>query len=371
MSTMTIALALLAACASSAPSLAAAPDANACKLPFVAYVDDVGDSLAGWRKVREDVLFEPAPVANDAAALAELCARKEDEGACDKAAGVYVDNGKSDRVYAFMASGDHIATHEIAFLMTPPEVRKVRVLSDRYVAVSLFAVEYGRSEGEDCDDPDGCLPSSYEAGLVYVDAVIDRQSGRLVWKLEQNRWDDLTRCATVGDVRMDGETFVVGTCQKTPLRFTLADARPCTTEVRADLDRAAYETADAAREGQKKAQPFIEQGRKHTKAKRWDDAIAAFDKALALAPDAGRALSGRGYARLGKKDYAGADADFVAALARAGDDTKFRAAVLFNRGLVAEGRGDKTAARAHFQAAHDLQPSAATAKKLGLPAPAK
>ena len=94
-----------------------------------------------------------------------------------------------------------------------------------------------------------------------------------------------------------------------------------------------------------------------------DDAIAAFSAAIEKDAKAARAWSGRGYAKLlaGKVDEA--DQDFDKALLLDNDDT-FQAAVWFNKGLVAEKRGDKETARSHYETAKSKKPSKAVELRL-------
>lgn len=108
---------------------------------------------------------------------------------------------------------------------------------------------------------------------------------------------------------------------------------------------------------------LIKDARKATAEKRYDDAIAAFSAAIEKDAKAARAWSGRGYAKLlaGKVDEA--DQDFDKALLLDNDDT-FQAAVWFNKGLVAEKRGDKETARSHYETAKSKKPSKAVELRL-------
>jgi len=105
-------------------------------------------------------------------------------------------------------------------------------------------------------------------------------------------------------------------------------------------------------------------GRKATDTKKYPDAIARFDTALAAKPGDPRALAERGYARLldGKDlDAASRDLDLAA---RATKDPKLLSMIWFNRGLVEEKRGKPDTARAAFQTANALRPTPAAAAKL-------
>jgi len=109
-------------------------------------------------------------------------------------------------------------------------------------------------------------------------------------------------------------------------------------------------------------------GRKATLAKKFDDAYAAFDRALVAMPDDARAISERGYAKLLAKDYKGALADLDFAVART-KDRKLLGQIYYNYGLAAEAKGDAAAARAAFARSNDYNPTPAAKKKLdGQPA---
>lgn len=120
---------------------------------------------------------------------------------------------------------------------------------------------------------------------------------------------------------------------------------------------------DAPSEDREDATTLMNDGRKLTKDRKYSEAIARFDKALGLDDKLARAWSGRGFAKLGADDVAGAKADFEKALTLE-DDKKFQAAVHFNLGEVAEKQGDKEAAKTHYETALKLAPSDAAKKKL-------
>jgi hypothetical protein len=107
----------------------------------------------------------------------------------------------------------------------------------------------------------------------------------------------------------------------------------------------------------------MSEGRKATLAKKYDDAYAAFDKALVAMPDDARAISERGYAKLLAKDFPGALADLDHAVART-KDRKLLGQIYYNYGLAAEGKGDAAAARAAFARSNEYNPTPAAKKKL-------
>ncbi len=107
----------------------------------------------------------------------------------------------------------------------------------------------------------------------------------------------------------------------------------------------------------------VNEGRALTKAKRYAEAIVAFDVAIAMDPAAAAAWSGRGYAKLLAGDLDGAEADLREALKHDGA-ARFQAAVSFNLGAVAERRGDRAAAVEHYERAMSLAPSDAARRRL-------
>lgn len=104
-------------------------------------------------------------------------------------------------------------------------------------------------------------------------------------------------------------------------------------------------------------------GRNATRAKKYDEAYAAFDKALVAMPDDARAISERGYAKLLAKDYKGAIADLDRAVART-KDRKLLGQIYYNYGLAAEAKGDAAAAKAAFARSNEYNPTPAAKKKL-------
>jgi tetratricopeptide (TPR) repeat protein len=96
------------------------------------------------------------------------------------------------------------------------------------------------------------------------------------------------------------------------------------------------------------------------------EAVADFDRALAVRPDYPEALTNRGRARLALRDWAGAQADLDQALTFAAT-TPFAAAVLHNRGLLRQERKALTGALADFDKALEIDPKhAATYVARGL-----
>jgi tetratricopeptide (TPR) repeat protein len=110
-------------------------------------------------------------------------------------------------------------------------------------------------------------------------------------------------------------------------------------------------------------QKAMNDGRKATREKKTEDAVAAFDRALKAIPDDARAYGERGYARILAKDWkAGlADLDKAAALT---NDKKLLGQIWFNYGLAAEGVGDAEKARAAFARSNAYNPTKAAKDKL-------
>ena len=118
-----------------------------------------------------------------------------------------------------------------------------------------------------------------------------------------------------------------------------------------EVDRAAYRAG-------------MRTGRKATDAKRYAEAVTAFDAALVAKPGDPRALGERGFAKLLEgSDLDGATRDLDLA-ASGTKDTKMLSMIWFNRGLVAEKRGDNFNAAAAFMIANQLRPTAAAQAKL-------
>ena len=228
------------------------------------------------------------------------------------------------------------------------------------VTAACFKADHGGEEvcdeGPDGqDDPETCRTATVLMGYSFGRAVFDRRSHRLLFRAPCYQ-EDPSGPPQPGSLALAGARFTYTACGKDakPVSFTLAELKACTPSAPA--------TPSAVAE----IKSLLATGRKATSEKRYPEALAAFDRVLAMDAGHARARGERGYARLRAGDLAGADADFTQAIADAGSDVKVQAAAWFNKGLVAETRGDAAAARAAFQQAHALRPSKATAGKLGL-----
>jgi tetratricopeptide (TPR) repeat protein len=107
----------------------------------------------------------------------------------------------------------------------------------------------------------------------------------------------------------------------------------------------------------------LDEGRKKSRAKDYKGALAAFDRALAIAPDDGRVLSEVGYAAMLAGDLARAEAANKRALTSIHDKT-LRAHVLYNAGRVAESKSDRDAARAAYAESLTLRENVEVRKRL-------
>ncbi|MEZ4466806.1 MAG: hypothetical protein R3F60_01425 [bacterium] len=336
---------------------AARPTCDALK--GIEWADLAGAPASSWREVHGLLLpGEPVPAA-DAEALKAVCA----EGApCGPSAavsliGTYSTYGvvlqEGGKLHVFPSLFDEFSTVTPALDLPA---------GGQYALAAWGAESNGREEvcdeGPDGkDDPETCRTATVLMGYSFGRAVFDRRTHRLLFRAFCFQ-EDANSPASAGSLVVAGDAFVYTACgaDAKPVTFTLADAKACAAPA------AAAPAPGAAAE----IKALLAAGRKATSEKRYPEALAAFDRILTLDATHARARGERGYARLAAGDLDGADADFTQAIADAGGDAKVQAAAWFNKGLVAEKRGDAAAARAAFQQAHTLRPSKATASKLGL-----
>lgn len=159
----------------------------------------------------------------------------------------------------------------------------------------------------------------------------------------------------------------------TPLTTAAAPtvAAPAAAARTVSRSRAAGQPGDGVLADPERRKAFwtaIRSGRSATAGGKLDDAITAYDAALAIALEHPRALSGRGYARLLAGDLDVATADLELALAM-NPSREIQGAAHFNLGLVAEKRGDPAEATRHFQLSNKIRPSKPAARKLAHSAP--
>ena len=336
------------------PALAGPPCAALKGLEWA----DLGGAPAGsWREAHGVVLpGEPLP-ATDADAIKALCA----EGVpCGPTAAISLVSTYSTYGVVLQVGGKlHVFPNLFDELSATTPALELPA-GGQYALAAWSAESFGREEvcdeGPDGqDDPETCRTATVLMGYSFGRAVFDRRSQRLLFRAPCYQ-EDPSGPPQPGSLALAGDRFTYTACGKDakPVSFTLAELKACTPSAPA--------TPSAVAE----IKSLLATGRKATSEKRYPEALAAFDRVLALDAGHARARGERGYARLRAGDLAGADADFTQAIADAGSDVKVQAAAWFNKGLVAETRGDAAAARAAFQQAHALRPSKATAGKLGL-----
>lgn len=140
--------------------------------------------------------------------------------------------------------------------------------------------------------------------------------------------------------------------------FRRADETPWPATFAAERPVAVSDT-----QARRQAKAKLDEGRKLTRAGDYPTAIAAFDAAIELDRALARAWSERGYAKLLSGDLEGAQADLTAALPL-DEGAPYWAAVHYNLGLVAEKRGDPSAARTAFEASLALRENESVRKAL-------
>lgn len=112
-------------------------------------------------------------------------------------------------------------------------------------------------------------------------------------------------------------------------------------------------------------QAAVTEGHRLHEAHDYEGALAAYARALDLVPGDPRTLSDQGWAALFAGRLDEADAALRQAEATAGDDEpRLRASILYNRGRVAEARGEATEAIDAYQRSLRLRPHPATYKHL-------
>ncbi len=107
----------------------------------------------------------------------------------------------------------------------------------------------------------------------------------------------------------------------------------------------------------------LAKGRELSKAKKYPEAIAEFDKALALTPNDGRVLSEVGWAALQGKDFERSRTASEKALLST-SEPKIRASILYNLGRVAEEEGKKELAAKRYAESLALRDNAEVEKRL-------
>jgi hypothetical protein len=127
---------------------------------------------------------------------------------------------------------------------------------------------------------------------------------------------------------------------------------------------AAVRPARRARPAKSKAYAVaLQRGRKLAAAGDYPAAIAALQRALAAVPDDARALSELGWVAFKHGDLALAD-DATERSIAAAREPRLRAASLYNRGRIAEARGDRDRAADAYRASLELRPNETVAARL-------
>ncbi|MCA9519296.1 MAG: tetratricopeptide repeat protein, partial [Myxococcales bacterium] len=354
-------------------SFALAPGASAlaapCKVPEVAKRDVKGVKVGSWVDLAAVVAPDEHAKSEDAA-VAAVCKYRS---GCAAATTVLCVGDVGVTCYVRKAGGPWFSFEDsfddgiTAFDVTAG----APVGRWQHVAIKQEIIE--RIEDAMCEtDEDGntdCVSASGSAGYEYGDLVFDLDAMTLAWdarRSDYNEGGEHPSCKQDPKVAIAGDEFTYTSCTKETTRFKVADLGGCTVAARSARASDAAGPAPASPGARKAAEAKVGEGRKATKAKRWAEAIAAFDAALAADGSYAPALSGRGYARLLRAEGGDLDAarlDFEAALAAEPKDGKFRAAVMFNLGVLAEKAGRKDEAKTWFEKSKTTLKAAEGTKK--------
>lgn len=255
-----------------------------------------------------------------------------------------------------------------------PVISREAALSERAEDVKALVEEV-----KDDEELAGAKPSLDAVSLLAGGGALEVEY-RYVWGVSYAATDGSWSSYTASRVRTGPPTRALGLGEvPAPVKAFLADKAKdlrvgwstVPTEGREALLAAfkdggtlgAPKPEDEVAAGDGGVEVKVSEGRKATKEKRYADAIAAFDAAIASQADHARAWSGRGYAKLLSGDAAGAKADFDHALTL-DNDAKFQAAIYFNLGELAEQGKDKSAAISAYEKAVELAPSDAAKRRL-------
>lgn len=107
---------------------------------------------------------------------------------------------------------------------------------------------------------------------------------------------------------------------------------------------------------QKTYKAALKEGRTNHTKKKYKDAIASFEKALAVNPDDPRAMSELGYAAYFDKDYAKAE-EFTRKAIDRSSDPDIRGSSLYNLGLIQEAQGKNADAIASYTQSLEARPN--------------
>jgi tetratricopeptide (TPR) repeat protein len=356
----------------------AAPPSSQCKAPELAKRDLKGVKVGDWKALAAKAGSDGAG-ATEEAAIASVCKYR----GCDTRSAVICDTDDGTTCYVKDAAGVLFAFSGVFEVYEGGlEVGTSTSPDGRWLHVGLVHEVLGRIEDAMCEeDEDGnmeCMSATGSHGWEYANLVIDTKAMTLVFDGRVSDYDESAsgkqRCKGKPDLSFAGDSFVYQGCDGKKVTVGLADLSACTVAARTAWSEAVAREADAAEQKKNSAamavaDKKVDEGRKATKAKKYAEAIAAFDAALEAWPYLPKAYSGRGYARLlrGESgDLEAAKRDFQRALEEETGDMKFRAAVHFNLGLLAEKQKKPEEAKAWFRKSHGQNPTDATKKKLGL-----
>lgn len=336
-----------------------APVSPCSELTQLATIEPASTLVADWREVHGALYPGDALPPSTAEALDRLCPDRTTCGPAHRVSAVV--GAMHDPVAIVVADGEKLRVFKELSTTGGPGKARIQALGTA-TWVQVESESLGREpfcekneEGEE-----DCVTATVIMGHEFLDLVVE--GGHIAWTATCYDDHDSPRPS---QVRLDDGQVVYQACGNgKTVRFTVDHLRGCTA-VNHPAPPAFPGSGTAAAPEQ--VTKHLNEGRKATKEKRFSDAVAAFDALLAIDPKHARARSERGFAKLVQGDLDGAERDFDQALADATDDPKLQASSWFNKGLIAEKRGNPVAAKEAFERAHQLNPSAATKKKLGLP----
>lgn len=369
----------LAMCVPSLVMAAGTAQAAPCATPEVALRNVAGKKVGTW----SDVLSRLAPdkkVGSEADTIAAVC---EVTVGCSATSLAFctLDSEMTCFVRAAPGAPWHAFDNILSRYEEGLEVTSKLSPDHKHLQVAISLEMLGRLEDAMCETAEdgsvSCTSATGSFGFQYVDLAVDLGRMNLLWDAAFSDFDENasgeSRCKSPHKIDFEGDVVVRTSCLGKAERFEVKQLEACTVAARTaylDQEQKAWTTSrrEDAEAKAKAASDLVEKGRKLTKAKDYDGAIKAFDQAIAIW-GLTTAYSGRGYARLQRADVADLDLaqnDFEEALTLELHDTKFRAAVMFNLGLLFEKEKNKAEARAWFEKSHAQNPTDATRKKLGL-----
>lgn len=172
-----------------------------------------------------------------------------------------------------------------------------------------------------------------------------------------------------GGVALTVALVACGGDASAPAPSASAAAAPPAPSASASVEASA---TSSARADTKSVAAALTEGRKLAKDGKWAEAVVAFKKAAEVDPPSPLLLSELGWAAFNAQDL-----ELAASATQRGldavTDPKVKASILYNKGRIAEAKGDKDAAKAAYEASIALRPSDVVKKRLeglGVSAPA-